>query len=146
MSIKSDADKMAKEVIRIAVKQPERVAKGLYLEFQIELTESKKLVPVSPTQAQLKAMGQYRPKHVVPGALRASGQVLEPVVTYRTISCEISYGNASVPYAEVQHERLDFFHTNGQAKYLESVIDASVPYMAERIMKRIHFDKGSVPW
>ena len=30
-----------------------------------------------------------------------------------------------VPYAEVQHERTDFAHTNGQAKYLEGPLKSN---------------------
>ena len=45
-----------------------------------------------------------------PGSMRASVQV------------NVIF---DVPYAEVQHERTDFAHLNGQAKYLESPLKSS---------------------
>ena len=137
---------MSRRLLRLAAQFPNRIGKGIYIESQIELTESKRRVPVSPTMAQLKMMGQTRSAGTVPGSLRASGKVDPPIITRDRISCAITYGNASVAYAAVQHERLDFFHTNGQAKYLESVLNESRPHMAARITRRIHFDKGNVPW
>mgnify|MGYP001340646804 CR=1 FL=1 len=124
---------MLKFIKDAAAKFPDRVAAAIYHEGQIEMTESKKRCPVSPVPA---------PKGVVPGALRASGMVHEPVRSGNNISVTLSYGGAAIQYAIVQHEELDYIHTTGQAKYLESVLNESQPYMAARVAARVHFDKG----
>jgi hypothetical protein len=128
----------------VATKFPDRVASGIYKEAQIEMTESKRRCPVMPTAAQLRMMGRSMPKNAVPGLLRSTGTVHDPVRRGRSISVTMSYGaGGAESYAVVQHERLDFFHVNGQAKYLESVLKESQPYMGARIAARVHFDKGT---
>jgi hypothetical protein len=122
------ADQVVSTIKKIAGKFPDRVAKAIYQEAQIEMTEAKRRTPVSPTPA---------PKGVVPGALRASGTVHEPRRSGNDIHVQMSFGNSSIDYAIVQHENLDYHHTTGQAKYLESVLNESRPHMAARIAKRI---------
>jgi hypothetical protein len=60
------------------------------------------------------------------GTLRGSGRwEIENGVGFKagnpgSVSAEIAVRvTFDVPYAEVQHERTDFRHTNGEAKYLE---------------------------
>jgi hypothetical protein len=130
------ANAMVQRIRAIAKKFPDRVAKAQYQEAQIEMVEAKRRTPVSPSPAA---------KGVVPGTLRASGMVHEPERRGRSIKTTMSFGgpgSGAEDYAVIQHEELDYHHTVGQAKYLESVLDESVPYMAERIGRRIHFDKG----
>jgi len=123
---------MVRTLQRIATKFPDHVAAAMYQEAQIEMTESKRRCPVSPLPA---------PKGVVPGTLRDSGQVARPDRRGKHISVTMSYGGAAEDYAVVQHENLDFHHTTGQAKFLESVINESRPYMAGRIADRVHLNK-----
>jgi len=54
------------------------------------------------------------------GILRASQVVTRPEDSPRSevVSVSISYGGAASAYAMVQHERTDFKHTVGKAKYL----------------------------
>jgi hypothetical protein len=136
------ASEMIAKVRLVAKAQPNRVGAALYLEGQIEMTESKRRCPVSPTAAQFKAMGRTMPKGLVPGTLRASGQVAEPEYQGNNISVTLSYGGAAIDYAIVQHERLDYHHTTGQAKYLESVINESRPFMAARLAARLQLKEG----
>jgi hypothetical protein len=56
------------------------------------------------------------------GTLRSTGHVSKVKVTRKSISCVLAYGGPSAPYAQEQHERLDFSHTVGQAKYLEQPV------------------------
>ena len=49
--------------------------------------------------------------------------------------------NTEVGYAIWVHERLDVLHPIGQAKFLESTLLESIPYLAERIAKRIALNK-----
>jgi hypothetical protein len=128
---------IAKTLRQLATKFPDRVLAALYLEAQIEMTESKRRCPVSPTKSQMKAMGRSWSKNTRPGTLRASGYVAQPERNGRTLSVEIGYGGAAADYAIPQHERLDYQHTTGQAKYLESVLNESRPSMAQRIGARV---------
>ncbi len=61
-------------------------------------------------------------QHYVPfrfGTLRSSGYVALPKVDKTKVVQHLGYGGAASAYALVQHERLDYKHTRGQAKYLE---------------------------
>jgi hypothetical protein len=60
------------------------------------------------------------------GALRASGSVSLPEATGDRLTVTVSYGGAAKDYAVPQHERLDYQHTVGKAKYLEE------PFLALR--------------
>lgn len=40
------------------------------------------------------------------------------------VTAVVGFGGPSAPYALVQHERTDFHHTVGQAKYLETPVKA----------------------
>lgn len=59
-----------------------------------------------------------RPGHGVPvdeGTLRSTGRVDGPGRDERVV---VSFGGAAAPYALEQHERLDFQHDVGEARYL----------------------------
>jgi len=114
---------MKAKLRKVAAKLPLRVGAALYQEAQIEMTESKRRVPVDT------------------GVLRASGLVDVPQSDGRNITVTLSYGGAAETYAIIIHEDLEMFHRVGQAKYLESVLDESRPYMLGRIAKRLHLDE-----
>lgn len=113
------AGDMIKTIQKIASKFPDNVATAIYQEAQIEMTESKRRVPVDT------------------GILRSTGYVDTPVRAGRSISVILGY---NTEYAIYVHENLEAFHPVGQAKYLESVLNESTPHMMDRIAKRIHFD------
>jgi hypothetical protein len=100
---------------------PQQIAAALYIEAQIEATESKKRTPVDT------------------GNLRASHMVTEPVINGDSISVQIVVGGVSAQYAVFVHENLEAFHEVGQAKFLESTLLESRPYMAARVAKRVSF-------
>lgn len=108
---------------RLTQKFPEDVKKAVYLEAQIEMTESKRRVPVDT------------------GVLRASGEVSTPERHGDNVSVVLSYGGAANDYAIPVHENPDAFHPVGQWKYLESVLDESRPHMLARIGARINLNK-----
>lgn len=116
------AEMMAK-LRAFAKKFPDDVEKALYREAQIEMTESKRRVPVDT------------------GVLRASGHVQDPVRKGQNISVTLAYGGAAETYAIIVHEDLEAHHRVGQAKYLESVLKESAPYMAQRVAARIKLGK-----
>lgn len=101
------------------------VGRAIYMEAQIELTEAKKRVPVDT------------------GTLRASGFVTTPEIgPGDRISVRIGFGGAASDYAVYVHENLEAYHANGQAKYLESVLNESAQFMMARITKRIDLNRA----
>lgn len=117
---------MTRKLQQIAKMFPQRVGAALYQEGQIEMTESKRRVPVET------------------GTLRASGQVSEPEHVGRNITVTLSYGGAAKDYAIIQHENPDFIHKVGQWKYLESVLNESRSHMAARLARRIDLNRMRV--
>jgi hypothetical protein len=67
------------------------------------------------------------------GILRGSGFVAPPVLTDHEISVTLGFGGPASAYAFVQHEREDFKHKVGQAKYLERPVMEAVVTLAARI-------------
>lgn len=100
-----DADRMARKAL----------AAELFREGQETMTESKPLVPVDL------------------GTLRNSGTVFEPEFDQGRVSVSLGYGGAASDYALVQHERTDYTHTVGQAKYLEAPAKARAQGFGKRI-------------
>lgn len=121
--------KGAKEMIatlkRIADKFPDRVMAALRTEAEIEATEMKRRTPVDTTD---------NAPH--PGNLRNSIHVEEPVRDGRKISVVIATGEQA-PYAIYVHENPDAIHPVGQWKFMESVLNESRAYMAERLARRV---------
>ena len=79
-------------------------------------------------------------KDIVPvrdGILRATGHVQPPRVTLRSIQVTMGFGGPAVQYALIQHERTDFHHTVGQAKYLEQPFKARAAGIPGRMAQRI---------
>lgn len=114
---------MVKLVTDLANKFPDKVAIAIYQEAQIEMTESKRRVPVDT------------------GLLRSTGFVNQPERAGRDISVTLGYGT---DYAVHVHEDVEAFHPVGEAKYLESVLNESRDHMASRIARRIHFDNRQI--
>jgi len=54
--------------------------------------------------------------------LQKSGMAHEPEWRGDTATVTLSYGGPGIPYALIQHERTDFHHPHGQAKYLETPV------------------------
>lgn len=70
------------------------------------------------------------------GNLRDSGYVRGPFQTSNGWAIEIGFGEE---YAWIQHERLDYYHPHGQAKYLEEPLNrflASWRQRSRRIRRR----------
>lgn len=117
---------MKSKISGVAKATPNRIASALFVEGQIEMTEAKKRTPVDVSQDA---------PH--PGQLRASGLVHEPVQEGKRTTVLLSFGGGAVDYAVYVHEIIENFHKVGQAKYLESVLNESRPYMGERLARRL---------
>lgn len=105
----------------IALELPKRAAAALYLEANIIMTESKRIVPVDT------------------GALKASGFVADPEFQRRNIRVMMAYGGAAKEYAIYVHEILRNKHPHGQAKYLEVPLHAAQKNLGARLAARINF-------
>lgn len=121
------AREMRDALRKIAAAFPDHVGAAIYQEAQIEMTEAKRRTPVKT------------------GTLRASGLVARPVRSGRNISVTLSFGGAAKDYAIYVHENLEAYHGNppfkgGQAKFLESTLDESAPYMRARIAARVQLN------
>lgn len=108
---------------RLADQIPNEVARALYAEAQVEKQESMRRTPVDT------------------GALRASHEVSQPEINGRDISVTISVGGVSAPYAVIVHEDTHALHNPGQAKFMESTIMESKPFLAARIARRIELSR-----
>lgn len=104
---------------RIARETPEVLGRALYQEALIEQKESMQRTPVEF------------------GALKASHVTRPPEIRGNDISVAIEVGGPAAPYAIYVHENLDANHKVGRAKFLESTIMESRPFLAARVAKRI---------
>ena len=86
---------------------------GLYMTASVVMTGSLKRVPVDF------------------GILKGSGFVTLPEIGPQKVEVEIGYGGPAKDYAEVQHERTDFHHEVGEAKYLQRAVDAEAGTMEQ---------------
>lgn len=109
---------------RIAKALPDQIEGALYKEALIETKESQRRTPV------------------LTGALRASHVTKKPERSGNDYGVTIEVGGPSAPYAWHVHEDLDAYHKNGQAKFLESTLLESKPYMAKRVADRIDLEKA----
>jgi hypothetical protein len=114
----------ASKARRFAGNLQKQTDKALYQETQIELKEVKRRTPVE--------FGELRASEHVEGPTRQGNRVWTNIVA----------GGPSAPYAIYVHEDLDAFHPVGQAKYIESVLLESRPFMAARVAKRIDLNKA----
>ncbi len=92
----------------------------LYREAETIMTASKRLAPVDE------------------GIMRASGVVDKPVTRGTTVTVLLGYGGVAKPYALIQHERLDFHHRVGEAKFLERPVNEA----ASGVIRRLDIEKN----
>jgi hypothetical protein len=120
---------MIKVIKDIAKKFPDDVAKAMFQEAQVEVTEMKKRCPVDVS-----------PNAPHPGNLRASIHAERPERNGRTL-IQIFATGVQAPYAIYVHEDPDAHHEIGEWKFMESVINESAPYFLQRIGTRVSFNK-----
>lgn len=71
------------------------------------------------------------------GTLRGSGHVRQPHIRGTRAEVTLGYGGAASAYALVQHERLDYAHDVGQAKYLERPVNDAARGFGERLGRHL---------
>lgn len=100
------------------------VGKALYAEMAIEMKESMRRTPVDT------------------GAARASHTLVGPTIKGKEVNVSIEVGGAAAGYIVPLHERLDVYHKPPtQAKFLESTLRESGPYMSQRVGKRLQLER-----
>jgi len=120
----SGVDKLKKGARRFVTNMHKQTDRALYQETQIELREVKKRTPVE--------FGELRASEFVEGPIRQGDSVYTRIVA----------GGPSAPYAIYVHEDLEAFHEVGQAKYIESVLLESRPFLAARVARRIDLNRA----
>lgn len=114
------AKAMQRKIERIAREHANRVERALRVEAELIMTQSKRdFVPVDL------------------GVLRASGRVENVLRRGRDLEVSLVYGDASAPYALIQHENPDFAHRVGSWKYLEIPLNEAIPGMNARIAAEV---------
>jgi hypothetical protein len=109
---------VAAKIRAIAAENRRRAIAAAIAEWTIEMKESQARCP--------KLSGALSGTHRV--MVRVDGDVIVATITV---------GGPDAPYAVFVHERLDVFHPIGQAKFLESTILESAPYMPRRLAARL---------
>ena len=112
-------EKFTAELAKLGERAPTAAAAAIFEEAESIMAHSRPLVPVDT------------------GTLRGSGIVDMPIVTGQGASVEFGYGGAASQYALVQHERMDYRHTSGQAKYLEQPTLEAAHGMGPRLAARL---------
>jgi len=105
---------------RIADATPGELKRALRNEARIELNEAIRRTPRKT------------------GDLRDSAHLSDPEVDGRDISIQLIF---SMWYAVYVHEDLEADHPIGQAKFLESTLLESAPYMLDRFARRIDLNR-----
>ena len=119
MKMNVNADKALQQIRGMADKALAALEDGVREEAERIMTVSKRQTPVDM------------------GTLRASGLVEPPRREVTKVTVEMSYGGAAAAYALIQHEREDFHHTVGSAKYLERPVNEAQSGFGSRVAKNL---------
>lgn len=112
-------DKLARFLRDFPAKAEIVVGGALYEEAESIMAKSKPLVPVDT------------------GTLRNSGHVALPEKEMGRLTVTLGYGGAASDYALIQHERTDYHHTVGRAKFLEEPVLEAQHGLESRLGARI---------
>lgn len=98
------------------------------LAFDMKLVKTTRLMRDGLKAGLEEAMAQVmdEAKERVPedyGDLHDSGYVGHAKIKDGGLTIDAGFGGPAAPYALVQHEREDFNHTKGEAKYFEKALD-----------------------
>lgn len=115
---------MKQNLETLARRSPRALERSLNKFTQIELAEMKRRTPVEF------------------GTLRDSGHAEKPMWKGNTLTQEVGFGGAAEDYAIPVHEDMEAQHSVGGPKYVESVLNESERYFAERVLKDWATDMG----
>jgi len=100
------------EIARMSVRYPGAFAAALYSEGVGIYNEARNRVPVDS------------------GYLRDSAYVTKPNPKAQNISLEVGFG---AEHASLQHQKTEYRHTQGQAKYLQNTMEKLSPGFLQRL-------------
>ena len=122
----------------LAGSAPLAVEAGLFEHGSKVEGDAKELVPVD--KGNLRASGfTLTPslQNVGPGAQPSGEARAMAIATPQEISAVVGFGGPSLEYALIQHERTDFHHAVGQAKYLSQPAQQRAPELPATIAKHV---------
>ena len=105
------AKQVQRNLLKLGNNAPKVVGGALFRESERIMAEIK-TVPFVPVDT---------------GVLRNSGFVSPPEIDARGATVIMGFGGPAASYALVQHERLDYHHPVGQAKYLSEPVNRELP-------------------
>jgi len=100
----------------------------------------KRTIGMALFEGSEKVMGEIKSIPIVPvdtGVLRNTGLVEPPEPTLDGVSVTLGFGGPAAIYAAVQHERLDYHHPVGQAKYLEQPVRDNLRNFTARTIRAL---------
>ncbi len=103
-------------------------------------TDAKRVIGKVLFEEAEKVMAEIKTIPIVPvdtGMLRNTGHVELPIETGTGVVVEMGFGGPAVIYAAVQHERLDYHHPVGQAKYLEDPVRNNIRNFTARTIRAL---------
>lgn len=118
------SEQMAKNLIEMGKRGQKAVDRAVYEFGQVEMKEMKKRVPVDT------------------GTLKDSGFVERPTREGHMVRLNLGFGGAAEAYAIYVHEDLEAHHTVGEAKFVESVLNESAPFLAVRVAASLYRELG----
>jgi len=122
MSIKGVVQ-VTEQVRRMINNSPDEFGRALMIETKVEAKECAKRAP--------KDSGDLREDIHAEGPERVGNRIKSYVRT----------SEKTAHYALIQHEDLELYHDDGEAKFIERPLTESAPYMAERIAAHINLDR-----
>lgn len=111
----------SRELRRVAERLHDAVPEALKVEGQVEVAEAKRRTPVNT--------------HALKDTVRLEGP--DDNLRMRIVAGGQEARGVDVDYAVYVHEDLDAHHEQGEAKFIESVVNESAPHMSQRLVKRI---------
>lgn len=135
MSLTFDGmEQLQRNLALLGARAPEAIEAGVFETAEMIAGTAKERCPVET--GTLRASGYAKTEHFL-----APGVGSEPDAALLdsgagVVTAVIGFGGPAIPYALVQHERTDFHHRVGQAKYLETALYDESPHLLERIAIR----------
>jgi hypothetical protein len=117
---------LERQLRRLGTNAPAALARELFTEASLIMTEADKIVPIDT------------------GALRLSGRVEQPRINGSSVSVQMGFGGPSAAYAFFVHEAVgaNFKRPGAQAKFLEKPTKEAARGMAGRIARRLKLKSG----
>lgn len=126
------------KLARLGARGPVAVEGALFEFGSLVEGDAKGLAPVDTGNLRGSGFTLTASLNDIGGTAEPSGEARALARNTATeITAVVGFGGPSAPYAAVQHERTDYHHTVGQAKYLETPLKARSPELLTIIGARV---------